>query len=130
MTDIPLSKNVLTLAKQSYFARDKQVRLLLLGILAGFIILFLFAFKILQKSTDFVPLHYTIFFGIDLVASKWNVLVFPLVGFLVAIINSFLAWVSYKPFKFAAILFLWSSFIGEFLLIFGLFLVSFVALPA
>lgn len=51
----------------------------------------LFVSNQVQPSSDVVPLHYNIYFGIDLLGPWWYVLLFPAVGTVTCVANAFLA---------------------------------------
>ena len=44
----------------------------------------------INNSPDLVPLHYTIYFGIDLIDYKYKLLLYPILGIIVFTINALL----------------------------------------
>ena len=58
--------------------------------LSGIVNLFLwfFAYRQYRIATDLVPLHYTIYFGIDLIDFKTKLFTYPTIGILVLIVNA------------------------------------------
>lgn len=113
-------------AKGSYFWRDKTVRALLGSVALFWIAILVLAIATLRASQEFVALHYTVFFGVDLVGERWNILVFPAAGLVIAGVNTFLAWLCYKPVRFASHLLVWGTFLAHATLLFSLILIRFV----
>jgi len=48
------------------------------------------------QSTDLIPLHYTIYFGIDLIDYKAKIFIYPLTGLMTILVNTFLAYLFKK----------------------------------
>ena len=72
-----------------------KTNILVWAVLIGLIFnLILWAYTFLQYglSTDLVPLHYNIYFGIDLIGYKSNLFFYPLLGLVIIIVNSILSW--------------------------------------
>lgn len=55
------------------------------------IFLWLYTYRQYQGATDLVPLHYTIYFGIDLIDDKTKLFTYPTIGSIILIVNSVLA---------------------------------------
>ncbi|MBU2575549.1 hypothetical protein KKF64_00420 [Patescibacteria group bacterium] len=51
------------------------------------LILWFFAIWRYQVSADFVPLHYTIYFGLDRFGPKFDLFLFPTLGTVILILN-------------------------------------------
>ncbi len=50
--------------------------------------LWLFTYRQYQIATDLIPLHYTIYFGIDLIDFKTKLFTYPTIGIIILIVNS------------------------------------------
>lgn len=124
------TRRLFTLASGSYFWRDRTTLLLMGSEAILWFSLFILALTTFVASQEFVALHYTVFFGIDLVGERWNIFVFPAVGLVIISINTLLAWLSYKPVRFASHLLLWGTVTALVLLLFSLILIRFLVLPA
>lgn len=46
-----------------------------------------YTFQNYEKALDLTPLHYTIYFGIDLIGNKIKLFLYPLFGLLIIMIN-------------------------------------------
>ena len=68
--------------------------ILLLLIVSGCINLLLWIYTFTQyiKATDLIPLHYTIYFGIDLIDFRSKLFMYPLFGCAVLAVNGALAY--------------------------------------
>lgn len=54
--------------------------------------LWLYTYWQLQPAPDLVPLHYTIYFGVDLLDVQAKLYLYPAFGLIILIVNSVLAW--------------------------------------
>lgn len=54
-------------------------------------ILWIFAFWRYRISSDFVPLHYTIYFGLDRFGPKYDLFLFPSFGTVILVLNIFIS---------------------------------------
>lgn len=54
-------------------------------------ILWLYTAQRYLQATDIVPLHYTIYFGIDLIDFKTKLFTYPLIGLSIIVVNGLLA---------------------------------------
>lgn len=70
----------------------------------------------LEPSVEAIPLHYTIYFGIDLVGPWWYRFGFPAAGLGVIIVNGGLAMLLYERKRFLTGLLLFVSFVVQVLL--------------
>jgi hypothetical protein len=55
------------------------------------LLIWLYTFWQYQISTDLIPLHYTIYFGIDLIDYKTKLFFYPLLGIIIISVNTILA---------------------------------------
>lgn len=124
------TRKLFTLARGSYFWRDRTTLLLMSSSAVLLLSLFIISLTTFVASQEFVALHYTVFFGIDLVGERWNIFVFPAVGLVILSINTLLAWLCYKPVRFAHHLLLWGTVVALVILLFSLILIRFLVLPA
>ena len=74
-----------------------------------------------RLSADFIPLHYTIYFGLDRFGPKSDLALFPVLGSVVFGVNAFLTWRLFPENQFARTVLL--SFSA---LLLGALLVSFI----
>lgn len=70
-----------------------------------------------QASVEPVPLHYNIYFGIDLLGPWWYTFFFPVIGTAVFIVNGVLTTVLYRKERVAAFFFALASALTELLLL-------------
>lgn len=79
--------------RQSLLLRDPIIRYgFLAALLANLVnwglVVWAFFFKFAEK--DFLILHSTVYFGIDLVGAKYRIFFYPLLGLLMLAVNAFL----------------------------------------
>jgi hypothetical protein len=110
--------------KYSLFFKNKfiLINLILSILLASFTSIWLYS-KI-TPSVEPVALHYTIYFGIDLIAPWYHVFIFPLIGFLTILINFTLAYLLFIQTKILAYLLALVSSVVQGLLVIISILVS------
>lgn len=82
--------------------KDKIVLIILSLSLALSISLGVFLKIFLRPGPAPLTLHYTIYFGPDLLGEAWQVLTLPLVGLVLIFINGFLGFLIYRRDKFSA----------------------------
>lgn len=65
------------------------------------VLLFLYQIPRLRDygQNGFIPLHYTVYFGIDFVAEWYNIFIIPLFSIFVIFINFFLSYIMYSSEK-------------------------------
>ena len=124
--ELVATRKLFILARGSYFWRDRTVWLLLAAVGLLWLTILILALTTLRASQEFIALHYTVFFCVDLIGERWNILVFPTVGLVIAGGNTFLAWLSYKPVRFASRLLVWGAFVAQLVLLFSLSLIRFL----
>jgi hypothetical protein len=78
-----------------YFQNRSCLFLFFSAVLLNIVIWILLYLKIKPSSYP-VPLHFTIYFGIDVIDNWYNIFVIPLLGLLFCIINFFLAALVFK----------------------------------
>lgn len=79
--------------KQMKLFLQHKINILLLAALIGFILnlaSWIYTFWLFQTTTDLIPLHYTIYFGIDLIDYKNRLFLYPSLGSIILGINSIL----------------------------------------
>ncbi len=76
--------------------RNPALSLVIGGALAMNAAVWLFLHARLVPQTEAMPIHYTIYFGIDLLGPWWYVYILPAAGLLVVLVNAVLAVVLYK----------------------------------
>ena len=105
--------NVKPKSKVSYFATDK-------------IVIFGFVFSLIANTytwwllytnykdySEYVPLHYNIYFGIDLYGPWYQILLIPASGFLIIFINTVLSYILYKRVRLLSIFLLLAMSISQ-----------------
>lgn len=83
------------LVKNSPAKRDK---IILIDFISGFVIvlgLFLVLFFHFRGATEYIILHYNIYFGIDSLAGWQSILLLPLLGLVILILNLILSFYFY-----------------------------------
>ncbi|MFH1713147.1 MAG: hypothetical protein ABH896_03095 [Candidatus Jacksonbacteria bacterium] len=76
-----------------------KTNILLWAALIGFILnlaIWIYTFWLFQTTTDLIPLHYTIYFGIDLIDYKSRLFLYPSLGLIILGINSILTYLIKK----------------------------------
>lgn len=98
-------------------------------ILAGIFIIicnaanwFFLAYKI-KPQADPIYLHYTIYFGVDLIGQWFRLFIMPAVGTLVWLVNFVFAFFIYRKGVFISYLILWITFFLQFSLLFASYLI-------
>ncbi|MEW6407449.1 MAG: hypothetical protein AB1465_02035 [Patescibacteria group bacterium] len=88
---IPKLKNfIFRLKSHSYFRNKPNLFLFFSAVLLNIAIWILLYLRI-KPSQYPIPLHFNIYFGIDVIDNWYNIFVIPLLGFLFCLINFFLA---------------------------------------
>ena len=93
----------------------------------AFVLIFnsFYIFLKLRVKEDLIPLHYNIYFGVDLIDNKYQIFKLPLIGLLVLIINCYLGRLIYKQEKLAAYVLVWASLATTIILVFaGVFILN------
>jgi len=107
--------------KKSFFLKDKIIASnLIMSLVSIFTLLFLFTYKIkLYKlsSNSQLLLHYNVYFGIDWIGSWYKILIYPIIGFLLFIINLLLSSYFYNRKNFLSYLLVCSMTFGEILVL-------------
>lgn len=76
-----------------------KTNILLWAALIGFILnlaSWIYTFWLFQTTTDLIPLHYTIYFGIDLIDYKNRLFLYPSLGLIILGVNSILTYLIKK----------------------------------
>jgi len=71
---------------KSYFSNKTSLSLTILALLVNIVIWILLILKI-DNQAQTVFLHYTIYFGVDLIGSWIKIYIIPLIGLLIILIN-------------------------------------------
>lgn len=82
-------------------------RSIIMILVIGFVINLLNLIYLLLKvkpSAEPIPLHYNIYFGIDLIGQWYKVFINPAVGFIIYFINTIISFIIYKRLKLIAYL--------------------------
>lgn len=82
----------------------------------------------LVKDLSVIPLHYNIYFGIDLIGSPLRIFVLPLLGFLVGLLNFILAYIFYNRDKLLSYFLIISTILLEFFLVIASFFIILINL--
>ena len=84
-----------------------------------------YIFLKLRIKEDLIPLHYNIYFGVDLIDNKYQIFKLPLIGLMVIIINCYLGRLIYRREKLAAYILVWASLATMVILVFaGVFILN------
>ena len=88
--------------KTNLFIRDKIILInLIISVLLNLFCIIWLYFKI-TPQVEPLALHYTIYFGIDLIGVWYKIFVFPLIGLLTILINFSLAYIIFIKVKILA----------------------------
>lgn len=93
----------------SPFLKNKVVVWLFWFNLIVLVVDFFYIFLKLKGREDLIPLHYNIYFGVDLIGNKEQVFKLPLIGAIVFLVNYFLAGLIYRSEKFASYILIFAS---------------------
>jgi len=85
-----------------------------------------YMFIVFPPTSEIVFLHYNILFGVDLVGSWWRLLLMPILGLVIILINSLLSWLSYQYDKLITMILLWATVIMHILLILATYHIIFL----
>jgi len=119
---IPLALEKLFIFKKDFF-KDRLVWINLILALALNVLLWYLLFKNTPSEKDLVALHYSIYFGIDLIGPWYKIFNLPIIGFVFLLINSFLGFLLYHLEKILSyFLVIASVLIQVFLIVNGLLL--------
>jgi hypothetical protein len=99
------------------YIKDKMILSLVAGSLATNGLLWWLLYSKFRNQTEFIPLHYNIYFGIDLYGPWYRILLMPLSGTGIFFINLVLSIIIYKPAKPIAYILLGITVILELLLL-------------
>lgn len=108
-----------TFLQKRLFLKDK---IILLNLIASFLILislfFLFIYKIGLEHTanEQFFLHYNIYLGIDWIGEWYKVFIYPLIGFIIFILNLSLTILFFEKEKFLSYLLIFSITFSEILI--------------
>ena len=81
---------------------------------------FIFIFR---NMNDLIPLHYTIYFGIDLIGEKVKIFILPQVGLFIIIVNNFLSLLLYHKEKLVSYFLTYSALLCNFFLLLAGYLI-------
>lgn len=98
------------------FIKSAAVKWLLLGIVAANLISWGLILWQLPEQLS-LNLHYTVYFGIDWIGPHWYAYLFPLAGFVIAVVDFFTAWGFAKKLPILGLLLLTAGFFSELLLL-------------
>lgn len=87
------------------------------------VILWIFAFWRYRISSDFVPLHYTVYFGLDRFGPKYDLFLFPSFGTIILILNIFISRIVFEDNRLWKAVILGLTFMMELILLVSLVLV-------
>jgi len=108
-----------------YFWHDKLVFISFVFGITVNILFWVFLFLKLKTLEEIIPLHSNVYFGIDMIDSKYELLKMPILGMVIAIVNTFLAFKIYKHERINAyFLLIGNGLIQVFLLIAGVLIVN------
>lgn len=112
----------------SLFLRDRYIVWSIITNLIALIFLAIFLFIRIKPLADAgvgeIPLHYNVYFGIDLIGAWYQVFIMPALGFIILAINSVLAYNLYLKEKILSYSLIGSGLIASiFLIIAGIFIV-------
>lgn len=88
-----------------------------------FIWIILIISKFSSQGIDLVPLHYTIYFGSDLIGSKHKLLILPSLSLILTNLNLFLAHLFFKKELFLSYLLIGAGFLLQVFLGLGAFFI-------
>jgi len=81
------------------------------------VVIWLVLFLNIDSSSEFIPLHYNIYFGIDLIGPWYKVFVIPILGLVVFFINLLLSYII--KIKVLSYFLIGSSVFAQFILLIG-----------
>lgn len=81
------------------FLRNKNIILILVIGLTVNLLNLIYLFLKVKPSVEPIPLHYNIYFGIDLIGPWYKVFINPAVGLIIYFINTIISFIIYKRAK-------------------------------
>lgn len=113
------AKNIfLRIKSHPYFQSRLNLFLFFSAILLN-ITIWILLYLIIKPSQYPIPLHFNIYFGIDVIDNWYNIFVIPLLGFLFCLINFFLAGLIFENEKLFSYFLNAASLFVQILLILG-----------
>lgn len=73
----------------------------------------------MDSTSQIIPLHYNIYFGIDLIGYWYKIFIIPAMGLLIFFFNSTLSYIMYKRDKIVSYFLMAASSFSQFLLLVG-----------
>ncbi len=105
--------------KGSPLRQDKFILInFFIGLAFNIIIWLILAFNI-GSSLEIIPLHYNIYFGIDLIGPWYKVFIIPTIGVIILFINILLSYIIYKKDKTISYFLMGASSLSQFVLLIG-----------
>lgn len=104
MEELPTTKNKINL-----FLKDKLIVICSLIIFLLNLSIWLILYMKVQPTSEPIPLHYNIYFGIDLIGSWYKIYYIPGFGMIIFFINLLLSYIIYKREKIISYFLIFSS---------------------
>ncbi len=114
--------------KFRFFFRDKITKTSLFFSLFLNIIIWIFLVSQVKSFSELIPLHYNIYFGIDLLGPWYQVFILPLLGLAILIVNNLLAKIFLAEKRILSYFLVVASSLIQFLLLIASFMIIFVNL--
>jgi hypothetical protein len=108
-----------------YFWHDRLIFINFVLALTTNLFFWIFLFLKSSQLEEIIPLHYNVYFGIDMIGSRHELLKMPALGLLILLINLVLAFRIYKHERVSAYFLLFAnSLVQIFLLIAGFLIIN------
>lgn len=105
------------------FFKNKIVKVCFLASLFFILLSFLALYLKITPVAEAIPLRYTVYFGVDLIAPWWSVFLFPLSGLAIFIFNSVLAYLLFLKSNILAYFLMLSATLIQIILVIVSFLI-------
>jgi len=106
------------------FIQDKVLIILLVLSFVLNLLLYLAIYWFIKPTVDPITLHYSVYFGIDLIDNWYKIYLMPVVGSFLFLVNGSLAWFFYRNQKLVSYFLIGAIFLIEVLLdVAGTFLI-------
>ena len=105
------------------FFSNRSVILPLILLIVGNLLTWAYLAWRMHPQSEPIYLHYTIYFGVDLIGAWYRLYFLPGIGLVAAVANIIFARLLYKRNTMMAYLILWVTGVAQFLLLLGVFLI-------
>lgn len=108
---------------RSSFWQDKLIKWPAIICFSLNLLIWIFIIWRFFSKEEVIPLHYNVYFGVDLVGKRLEIFKLPIIGFFILIINFILSLIIHKDEKLASYILLFVALFCQLILLLGSFLI-------